>query len=499
MDKNRILRLLTTTIITTILTINVILAIVYGATANAYAFHPQVKVYGVVTKPVYIGHEWQKYVADDGLTYTLPFSRQEKNISISFSNIVFDENFENSTVTDTLGSTEFNVEANLLGTENPYIVLTMTNKSAVSPEAGYYACVRQLVDIPISNDYYVLVTAYATESLDSVINPHAVVRMLVLDSGNVKHWLIFMLAGWVLTPSITYSSSSTFDSITADLVQVKISATAYKTYQAKLADILSAVSKEWSLAKVTRIYLYLGITTSNSITDSSITASAYFRHVRLLPSKCYIDDGSQSGLVVNGTSGNFPYSAGDIIQIYGANASKITSVSIPFVYEDDRSVEERVTTIPQSYGFQYEWRFVMPKSPSDTGDKFTYSSTNITLYCWFDGAYIKNLWVNGVDKTSAVSSKKTPTTTGLTDEERYWTYGLASSLTGGNQYDVEMRVEDLPSDVWYALTQEPQKILTWSWFYDRILAIIQAILNFLGFSVTSIELKRRELRVPKAS
>ena len=63
----------------------------------------------------------------------------------------------------------------------------------------------------------------------------------------------------------------------------------------------------------------------------------------------------------------------------------------------------------------------------------TYSNTNITLKCWFDGAYIDSFYVNGVDKTTQVSSKKVDTSTGLNDADRAWTYLVASSLTAGNQ------------------------------------------------------------------
>ena len=495
MDKR--LKLLLTTTTTTLLTLNIIIAIVYGATANAYPYHPQVKVYGVVTKPVYVGHEIWKYVADDGLTYSLPFGRQNKNITINFANIVFEDAFENKSVSlgDTTGTyAEVSLTKDVLvidGVETIY--LKITNSSSLDASEWYVG--RVTLDVSeepaVTNDYYLVVTMKVKKTGSNLADWRADVTFHFLDSGANERTIGFYIYGtgtgdrWVDT-----STGVAMESLGHDNEWV--------TLQFKIQDALDARAKSWCLVKLVKVRYEVKFKTGTAL-DAESTAEAYIRHAFVTSSKVYVDDGSEDGLVVNGTSGNFPYSAGDIIQIYGANASKIVSLSIPFVYEDDRPIEERVTTIPQSYGFQYEWRFVMPKSPTETGDKFTYSSTNITLRCWYDGVFIKNLWVNGVDKTSAVSSKKTPTTEGLTDQERYWTYGLVSSLVGGNQYDIEMRVEDLPSDVWYALTQEPQKILTWSWFYDRILAIIQAILNILGLSITSIEVKRRELRVPKAS
>ena len=128
----------------------------------------------------------------------------------------------------------------------------------------------------------------------------------------------------------------------------------------------------------------------------------------------------------------------------------------------------------------------------------TYSNTNITLKCWFDGAYIDSFYVNGVDKTTQVSSKKVDTSTGLNDADRAWTYLVASSLTAGNQYDVELKVENLPSDIWMNLTSEPVGILSWQYWYDRLLAVLAFISNLLGgIGSMWIANERRKLRVPK--
>ena len=496
MDRIRLLRLTTIPLIT-LLTLNIILAIVYGATANAYPYHPQVKVYGQVTKPVYVGRSIWEYRDDDGLSSFLPFKRQDENITISFHQIVFETQFLNQSIgkASTTSSTELTGTAESYTLNQvPVIYLKAVNNTALTADTLYNFKWTLNVEKEVTNDYYLYATVKLAEIGDaSVAKASLYIAFTFKDSGATKRTLYIKFTTETGTDVIT-----TIDPANS-ITYISYSATTPIARQIKIQTMLDKAGYSWDIVKLEQIAYELYIRTASSLSDDNIGGEAYIYATLLPSSKIYIDDGTETGLAVNGTSGQFPPSAGDVIQIYGANATKISSVSIPFQMEDTRPIEERVTTIPQSYGFQYEWRFVMPKSPSETGDKFSYSNTNITLYCWFDGAYIKNLWVNGVDKTSAVSGKKTPTTTGLSDSERYWTYGLASSLVGGNQYDIEMRVEDLPSDVWYALTQEPQKILTWSWFYDRILAIIQAILNFLGFSVTSIELKRRELRVPKAS
>jgi len=392
------------------------------AAAAAEIQHPRLIVYGQVTKPIYPGRPIFEYKDDQGLSSTLPFERQDKNISISFANIVFDENFENKTVTDKSASTGWSLEASVLGTDNEYILLKITNSSAINANTDYKGYVRQYVDIPITSKSYVLFTAYASESLDSISYALVSLQMLVVDSGGNKHWVTIAFFSYAGTNTIAYSASTTIDSVTTDLIEVKIyGVTSYYTIQKQIGDIISSAGQNFNPEKITRICLFLLSHTASSITDSSLSAIAYIRHVSVTSSVVYIDDGTENGLIVNGTSGNFGYSAGDIINVYGANATKIVGVTIPWQIEVTPEIDKDLDNLRM----QYTWEWTMPKSPSEVGDTLTFSNTNMTLYGYKDGDAWDKLYLNGVDKLSSIASKKVPS------DADYWTYCLASSLFRG--------------------------------------------------------------------
>jgi len=370
------------------------------------------------------------------------------------------------------------------------IYLKATNSSNLNPSTSYQARTELNVEKTVTNDYYLIVTAKVSKNADNLAMWQAYVWFRFLDSGATSRTLQIIIHGESGTDTITLSGDNPrYDTY---------GHTDFYTVQIKISDFLSAAEVNWNLVKLANVTYGILLKTGSEL-DASTTVEARFRHALVLPSKVYIDDPFyENGLIVNGTSGDFTPQAGDVIQVYGANATKIVGVTIPFVMEDQRDFEEICTTIPESYGFLYEWKFILPKSPTN-GDSLTYSNTNITLKSWFDGAYIDSFYVNGVDKTTQVSGKKVDTSTGLNDADRAWTYLVASSLTAGNQYDVELKVKDLPSDVWMNLTSEPVGILSWQYWYDRLLALVAFIANALGLTGTAqwAESERRKLRVPK--
>jgi len=472
--------------------------LVLAATSNAYAYHPECELYGDINKDWYVGRKWTEYKDDQGLSSFLPFERQDENISISFANIVFEKNFENKTVSSGTesGSSQVTLTKDVL-TENglEYIYLKIENNTALNTDSSYYKKITlSISDEPaVTNDYYLLVSAKPTKTGANIASWRAEIQFVFKDVGATERTIVIGIRGETGTDSITWSSVQ-------NALQVKIygNDNTYRTVLFKIQDLLDSASLNFNIAKLTAIEYTISFTTGTTL-DSTSIAECKIRHALVLPSKVYIDDPAyENGLIVNGTSGSFTPSAGDVIQIYGANATKIIGVTIPFVYEDNRDFDEICTTIPESYGFLYNWKFILPKSPT-SGDSLTYSNTNITLKSWFDGAYIDSFYVNGVDKTTQVSSKKVDTSTGLQDSERAWTYLVASSLTAGNQYDVELKVKDLPSDVWMNLTSEPVGILSWQYWYDRLLALVAFIANALGLTGTAqwAESERRKLRVPK--
>jgi len=417
----------------------------YCATANAYAYHPEVKLYGDVTKPVYPGRSIFEYKDDQGLSSILPFERQDENVSIIFANMVFSKAFENKSISDAseTKADELTTTLDVLTTSNgqEYIYLKAENSSALSATKTYSAKEKLLVsDEPtVTNDYYVFVTAKVDNTGTNLSLWEVSVKFYFKDSGATERTLEIKVDGG--SGSDAWGSSDTnvvFHDYNRD--------NTFVTWQFKIQDMLDKESKAWVLSKLTAVEYGVRMITGSS-PDAALAVEAWIRHALVLPSKVYIDDPAYTnGLIVNGTSVDFTSQAGDVIQLYGANATKIVGVTIPFVMEDSRDFDESCTTIPESYGFLYDWKFILPKSPS-TGDSLTYSNTNVTLKSWFDGAYVDSLYVNGVDKTTQVSSKKVDTSTGLNDADRAWIYLVASSLTAGNQYDVELKVENLPSDV----------------------------------------------------
>ena len=468
----------------------------YGATANAYPYHPEVKLYGKVTKDWHVGRSWTEYRDDQGLSSFLPFNRTNENITIPFHQIVFSKNFMNKTIasaTESGDTTEFTVTKDVLvEDEQEYIYLKIANKTTLTASTGY--SISETLDISdepaVNNDYYLIATAKVQKTASNLLAWGVEIQYVFVDSGATTRYITLKIAGNTGTDII---------SVSGGVITVKVfgKENTYYTMQYKIQDILDAAGVSWSLVKLKQIRYAIAITTGSTLDDST-TVEAWIKHALVLPSKVYIDDPAYTdGLIVNGTSGQFTPSAGDVLQIYGANASKVIDVTIPFVYEDTRDFDEICTALAECYGFQYEWKFILPKSPTN-GDELTYSETNITLKCWFDGAYIDKLYVNGVDKTTQVTSKKVNTETGIQDKDRAWTYLVASSLTAGNQYDVELKVKDLPKDVWYDLTTEPMSIISWQWWYDKLLLILAFISNLLGGIGSSwIKAQREKLRAPK--
>jgi len=474
-----------------ILTVLLALAFACPVFAETTIEHPKVIVYGDVTKTVYPGRNIFEYKDDQGLSSVLPFERQDKNISITFSNIVFDKNFENQSIalaTETKSSGALAITKDFL-TENdaPYIYLKLTNSSALSTDTTYYADEELLInDEPtITNDYYLLVTAKVSETGDNLAGWRVRILFYFTDSGANTRRIDIMILGKTGTDSI---SSDTDGSTEYILFSDYGNDNSWKTVQFKIQDLLDSASKTWNLVKLTKISYRIILVTGSSL-DSNPSVEARIRHALVLPSKVYIDDPQyeNSQLVINGTTGNFGYSADDIINIYGANATKITDVTIPWQWE----ITPEIETDAENLQMQYTWTFTMSKSPSGEGDSLTFSNTNITLYGYKDGDTWDMLYLNGVDKLSSIASKKVDETTG------YWTYGLASSLTEGNMYQIIARIT-YTADEYDSLTEAP---VFWTnpvaWIQYKFWELITAIASFLGLGTAWAVKQKRKVRTPK--
>jgi len=261
----------------------------------------------------------------------------------------------------------------------------------------------------------------------------------------------------------------------------------YRTIQVCIGDLLDEAGYTWTPSKITSVRYVVRFKTGSTL-DASSSVELRVRHAFISPSEIYIDDPTyENGLVVNGTSGHFTPSAGDILQIYGANVTKIVGVTIPWMAE----VEPEIDADPDNLRMQYTWEWTMPESPDEIGDTLTFSSTNLTLYGYKDGDAWDKLYLNGVDKLSNIASKEPDETLG------YWTYGLASSLTEGNMYQVIARIQ-YTADEYDSLTavplfwENPVAWLTYKWWSFWI-----AVAAFFGLSVSWMVKQRRKVQVPK--
>ena len=489
-------RIVLTAVVIFVLTAPIAMTLVMAATtARAYAYHPDVKAYGNVKKIVYIGRSLFEYKDDQGLSSVLPFDRQDKNVTVTFSNIVFKTELENTSIADgtDVASSAFTFTKDYLSSGDlDYIYLKMTNKSALSTDTDYN-CYTKLIttERSITNDYYMLVTAKVKATGSNIARYHVGVIFRFKDEGANIRLLAVMVKGDGTGDQINAYSNYLGTGYDEVEYMSKGHVDTYYTVQIKIQDLLDAKSKNWKLSKLVGVWYLINLGTGSTL-DASSQVEGWIRHgIVSSGGKIYIDDGTTKSLVINGTSGSLPYSAGDVLNIYGANATKIVDVTVPFVLEDE---DYEITTIPSSNGFQYKWKFILPKSPSSVGDTLTYSGTNITMRCWFDGSYIDSFYVQGVDKKSAVTSKKVAAAkTAAEEASAYWTYGCASSLVPGNQYDVELTVKDLPESVWMALTEAPGGWWNPSAWWYQILVYIEAFLSFLGVTVTW----SKPYRVPK--
>jgi len=476
-------------------TITVFTVLLFVLPIAAYAAateiqHPRLVVYGQVSKPVYPGRSIFEYKDDQGLSSTLDFERQDKNISILFSNIIFDENFENKSVNladTTESSAQMTLTNEVLTDANgqEYIYLKITNKTALSTSTYYKGIFTLDVEgrAITSNDY--LLFSCKVKGVGGIADSLAYFSVVFLDTGATERMvhLIVQTASGTDAVSAAGSAVSLRDYGNDDV---------WKTLQFKIGDVLDAAGVSWVPSRLTKIMYQVWMLTDPTTLEATQTTEAWIKHALVSPSEVYIDDPQyeNSQLIVNGTSGNFGYSAGDIIQIYGANATKIVGVTLPWMVE----VTPEIDKDPDNLRMQYTWEFTMPKSPTDVGDTLTFSNTNMTLYGYKDGDAWDKLYLNGVDKLSSIANLKVPTTTG---SNLYWTYALASSLTEGNMYQVVARIE-YTADEYDALTEAP---LFWSnpfaWIQYKFWSLVIAVAAFLGLGTTWAVKQRRKAQIPK--
>jgi len=479
-----------------ILTVLLALAFTCPVFAETTIEHPKVIVYGDVTKTVYPGRSIFEYKDDQGLSSVLPFERQDQNITINFANIVFEKNFENKSIADATASetsTAFTVTKELLQESGQeYLYLKMVNSSNLETNKDYAITYR--LDGPektVTNNDYLFATMKLHKTGSNLQVARGYIFFIFKDAGAIKRAIsigIDLFTGVYEQGTATYL----YTGESVDIIRYikgNVADSTWITLQFRIQDLLDGVSANWNLVKLIGM-AFRWILRTGATLDSQIALEFYVRHALLSSSKIYIDDPTYTnGLVVNGTSGSITPSAGDAIQVYGANATKITSVTIPWQWE----ITPEIETDAENLQMQYTWTFTMPQSPTSAeADSLTFSNTNITLYGYKDGDAWDRLYLNGVDKLSSIASKKVDeTTTG------YWSYELASSLTEGNIYQIIARIT-YTADEYDALTEAP---VFWTnpvaWIQYKFWELVIAIASFLGLGTAWAVRQKRKLRTPK--
>jgi len=478
-------------ILTLILTLLFISQAAVMAAAAAEIQHPRLVVYGQVSKPVYVGRSIFEYKDDQGLSSTLPFERQDENISINFANIFFEQNFPNLTYTAEEVSSQIALTADYLSPSNqpPYFYLHITNDTALEANQKYGAQIILNCDKSINNDYYMIATVCVKKLAgDNLAKSFLRVKYFFKDVSATERTLSLQFrADSAVTGTPQLVNNAYYFGGNMYGVQIGSIDSIWYTMQFRIADLLSALSLDYELVKLTKILLIISYETSDTV-DAESTIEAKIVLANIFASKIYIDDPFYTNsLIVNGTVGQFTPTAGDIIQIYGANATKIACVTIPWQVE----VTPEIDKDPDNLRMQYTWEWTMPKSPSEVGDTLTFSNTNMTLYGYKDGDAWNKLYLNGVDKLSSIASLKVPS------DADYWTYALATSLSEGNMYQVIGRVQ-YTAEEYDSLTAAP---LFWenpvAWLIYKFWSLVIAVAAFFGLSVTFAVKQRRKAQIPK--
>jgi len=450
------------------LALSMMVAPAYAATA--YSYHPEVKAYGTVQKDVYPSRSMFDYVDDDGLTSSLPFDRQNSNISITIADIIFeDDAIANHTVSKATESISSNITSTFdyfVVDEEPYVYLKITNSSMLQTDTAY-SCVESLLydsgdEKTASNDDYIFVTGHTditgTNLVGDTLNNLGYVKFVFTDSGGTER---------SIKVGIRTEAPEGFTYSTLAGSECRVFLGGYSTFgtvQLQLQEILDACSVNWELVKFEGVKYGAQIKTDAATLDATSTVEMKIRHAFISSTPIVLKDSGypDNEITVNGTSINFTKDGGENLEVSGKAVSKIKDVSINFVYEDKdwkdgSAVEDGKATYSEALaGFNYEWLFNLPTTTEAEADTLTYSSTNITLKSWFDGSYFGLFTSRGSDKLDDIDTKKVTTTSGVLMENRAWSYGVESSLTEDTDYEIKIRVGNLPDNVIEALTAEPQ-------------------------------------------
>ena len=442
--------------------------------------HPKVWAEGTVTKDIYVGYSVFEYSVGE-LSETMPFTLGG-NISIPVDRVEFEQDLLNTTTTDVTFKSNWQGSVELLSNSYglPYILFRAQNSSTVGANTfqDNIIVLKQEVDVPISNDYYVIVTAKCVAEEGLVDDVFTSLVLVFLDEGGEKRAVELYFNTASGTDGVTSVNINTPEGTIPGISVRRYSVTDYTTIQVKLSDIIEQAGLNWILGKLVRIYYKLASHIADT-ESSSYLLKAFYRHVILSPYAIYVKDSSH---LFDGTQVVWQESWGDVLTI--KDAVKVYHVDIPFRYEPSPEV-----ATAGSDGFTYKWEFMLPE-PADEGDQFTFSDTKLIMRSWFDGSYYDYLYVAGANKLSDINTLEVSEDTG------YWEKELLTGLNEGYKYDVEAKVSGLPEDVFMSLTAPAAWWNPKSWAY-RILMFLYTLLSIFGIKATSVKKTAMRYRVPK--
>lgn len=467
--------------------------------ANAYSEHPNLTSYGTIQKDVYKDRSVFAYVDDDGLTSTLPFERQNNNITITYGNIVWANPYHNKTINKATQITATALDKTtetydlLSNNDLEYMYLNMVNSSVVTTSTWYVDRMHMEVsgEPAVDEDDYLVTSLKVDSTGANLAIKQAVTGYIFKDLGAV-HRSIRVFARVGGTYDITVSSNNV--SIVIPVVD-----NTHELIQLKISDILTEAGVSWEPVKLIGVTQEVAMNTHSTTLDVSSAVAGYWYAQKVLSTPLKIDDGNTDKLLVNGTSGQFPYEMDEIIEFEGLAITKIKDVSINYEYEDP---EATGVYSDGTQGFNYEWTVNLPKTTETTADTLTYSNTNATLKCWFDGSYATSYSVRGEDKLELIENKDVITTTGLDTVDRSWSQGPVTNLTPGTDYIIKLRFGNLPESITTALTTDGstarsvRNVKDWGGIiWDALVGLGSAAANLIGFGAVFWSKLKKKSRI----
>ncbi len=437
--------------------------------------HPRAYVYGTVEKSVMFAQSIWRWEDSEGVDHYLPFEpAPNENYTIDAWFIAFEKQMENDTFTFSgSASDEWAKQLDSYGMNTWYIKNVLDDQTL----NGETTTLDAALAIPVDTTTHVLC---AMKLLTSDPPGAVATLVLTLTSGTTTYALRVELHDGVTRGSTNTIWHADWSPPAASF-QIGCDPGDACLVCLNIEQIFNQISGlEVDIDSVTKLKLTLY--TPNSTTTTSEVAEAYFRFAFFTSTSVYINSKDYGLLNTTlGTTINIPTSTGDVLNIYGAEATHAYKVTIPFIYEDeDYSIE----TSADEFSMSYTWQFQLPDDAN--AGSFTSTGLNITLNK--DPDAWDYLYVNGADYLGQILNHKA-------GED----VTLLTGLTPGTIYTVQAKVR-YTAEEWDALTAAPSfwmnpvGWLAYHWW--SLLAAIASVLGLVG-TASWARSKARRYKMPR--